>query len=99
MLCWVIWPELKERTARIGRRGYVVFLDRGVTLVLLCFTQLICVGFCLNILVCHLHFVAMPGLCGAGDIKIGRGSVGVRACLFWCVQLSTLYGKNSLLHL
>ncbi len=34
-----------------------------------------------------------------GDIKIGRGSVGVRACLFWCVQLSTLYGKNSLLHL
>ncbi len=99
MLCWVIWPELKERTARIGRRGYVVFLDRGVTLVLLCFTQLICVGFCLNMLVCHLHFVAMPGLCGAGDIKIGRGSVGVRACLFWCVQLSTLYGKNSLLHL
>ncbi len=92
MLCWVIWPELKERTARIGRRGYVVFLDRGTYLCwLLC--EYTCVIFtCFRD--CHYARVMW-----GRDIKIGRGPVGVRACLFWCVQLSTLYGKNSLLHL
>ncbi len=47
-------------------------------LILHCFTQLICVGFCLNMLVCHLRLfpaiVVMPGLCTnvwGGDIKIG----------------------------
>ncbi len=70
MLCWVIWPELKERTARIGHRGCVVFLDRGVTLVLLCFTQLICVGFCLNILVSS-SLRRYARVVWGRDIKIG----------------------------
>ncbi len=49
------WRELKEREGLESDAEVVLFLlDRRVMLILLCFTQLICVGFCLNMLVCHL---------------------------------------------
>ncbi len=66
-------------------------------------TQLIRAGFCLNILVCHLHLFlrsSLPWLCAyerGGDFKINRGGpVGMWVCLFWCFQISTSLGKMAL---
>uniref|UniRef100_A0A672T7G9 Uncharacterized protein n=1 Tax=Sinocyclocheilus grahami TaxID=75366 RepID=A0A672T7G9_SINGR len=45
------WRKLKEREGLESDSEFDLFLlDRGVKLIFLCFTQLICVGFCLNIL-------------------------------------------------
>ncbi len=30
---------------------------------------------------------------------MGEGPVDLRACLFWCFQISTSFGKNRLVHL
>ncbi len=99
------WRELKEREGLESDAEVVRFLhDRGVMLILHCFTKLICVGFCLNMLVSSLvsEIIVMPGLCTyvwGGDIKIGAGPVGLWACLFWCFQISTSFGKKRLVHL
>ncbi len=37
--------------------------------------------------------------CGVEISKYGRGPVDLRACLFWCFQISTSFGKNRLVHL
>ncbi len=75
------WRELKEREGLESDAEVVLFLlDRWVTLILLCFTQLICVGFCFKMLVCHLRLFPrspLPGLCTyewGGDFKIGARS-------------------------
>ncbi len=41
------WREIKEREGLES--------DAKVALILHCFTQLICVGFCLNMLMCHFR--------------------------------------------
>ncbi len=52
-------------------------------LILHCFTQLICAGFCLNMLVCQSLLVSvivvMPGLCPYVWGRDGRGPIG-RVC-------------------
>ncbi len=70
------WRELKKREGLEAVAEVVLFfLDRWVTLILLRFTQLIRVGFCLNML-CHLHLFlwsSLPWLCTyiwGGDFKI-----------------------------
>ncbi len=86
-----LWGELKEQEGLESDTEVALFLlDRWVMLILLCFTQLIRVGFCLNMLVCHLHLFprSLPWLCTwGGDFKIG-----VRSC--WSMGVFVLVLSN-----
>ncbi len=61
------WREQKEWEGLESDAGVVLFLfDGWVTLILLCFTQLIRVGFSLNMLSCHLCLcprLSLPSFC------------------------------------
>uniref|UniRef100_A0A672K4S7 Uncharacterized protein n=1 Tax=Sinocyclocheilus grahami TaxID=75366 RepID=A0A672K4S7_SINGR len=60
------WRELKEREGLRSDAEVALFLlDRRVTLVLLCFTELIYAGFCLNMFVCHNRCLGCGRMCGA----------------------------------
>ncbi len=49
------WRERKEWEGLESDAEVVLFLFRRVMLILLCYTQLIRVGFCLNMLLCDLR--------------------------------------------
>ncbi len=70
--------------------------------ILLCFTQLILVGFCLNMLasssLVSAIVVAMVVYVNVGRRYQNRGEVLLYGCLFWCFQISTSFGKNRLVH-
>ncbi len=103
------WRELKEREILEADTGVALFflLDRWITLILLCFTEMICVGFCLNMLVSSSLVSCDRRYARVVYVRVGRryqrqgwGPVGVWAGLFWCFQISTLLGKkNRLMHL
>ncbi len=60
------WRDLKnsnEHGLETDVRVVLLLLDSWVTLILLRFTQLILFGFCLNMLVCHLHLFRNRRLC------------------------------------
>uniref|UniRef100_A0A671RMY3 Uncharacterized protein n=1 Tax=Sinocyclocheilus anshuiensis TaxID=1608454 RepID=A0A671RMY3_9TELE len=66
------WSELKEREGLRSDAEVALFLlDRRVTLVLLCFTEQIYAGFCLNMLVCHNCCLGCLSMCGAELSKWG----------------------------
>ncbi len=87
--------EWNSKSGKGSKRTSRCFL----TLILNCFTQPIRVGFCLNMLVCHLRLFprsSLPRLCTyvwGGDIKIRARTC---ACLFWCFQISISFGEKSL---
>ncbi len=44
---------------------------------------------CVSCLLVFAIVVMCTYVC-SGDIKIGGGPIGLRVCLFWCFQISTL---------
>ncbi len=69
-------------------------------LILLCFTQLIHVGFCLNMLVCHLCVFCGHHCHGCErTCKIRSRSCCGMGVFIFSFQISILFGKNRLVHL
>ncbi len=88
------WRELKEQKGLEADAEVALFLfDRWVMLILLCFTQLIRVGFCLNMLVCHLHLFprsSLPWLC----MYMWGGYFKIRARSCWAMGVFVLVLSN-----
>jgi len=102
------WRELKEREILEADTEVALFflLYRWITLILLCFTEIICVGFCLNMLVSSSLvsvIVVMPGLCTyawGGDIKTGvRSCWGMGGFVLVLSNINIVRKKNRLMHL